>query len=69
MLVVLSQTLKAPDDCVDVSFLLETNHLEEQESISHIKRQREQLKNEQQKLIELADEIAKQVPTAVVFVQ
>jgi len=57
--------MQAPSDCCDVSFLLETNHLEEQENVSakerFIKQQKEQLEKERQRLMDFAAEIAEQV--------
>jgi len=57
--------LQAPTDCCDVSFILETNHLEEKEEISakerFINQQKEQLERDRQKLLDFATELAKQV--------
>lgn len=59
------QTLQAPSECADVSFLLETNHLEEKEVMTakqkFIIEQRDQLQKERQKLLDFATELAKQV--------
>jgi len=48
-----------------VSFLLETNHLEEKESVGakerFVKQQKEQLENDRQRLLDFAAELAKQV--------
>ena len=64
-LVDLAQTMQAPADCCDVSFLLETNHLEEKEDIRakerFINQQKEQLETDRQKLLDFAAELAKQV--------
>ena len=67
VLVDLTQTMQLPSDCCDLSFLMETNYLEEKENISakekFISQQKEQLERERQKLLDFAVELAKQVLT------
>jgi len=57
--------MQAPTDCCDVSFLLETNHLEETANVSakerFIKQQKEQLESDRQRLLDFAADVAKQV--------
>jgi len=57
--------MQAPTDCTDVSFLLETNHLEEKENIGDkerfITQQKEQLDKDWKKLMDFAVELAEQV--------
>ena len=59
--------MSAPSDCCDVSFLLETNLLEEKEDFrareKFISGQKEQLEKERQKLLDFAAELTKQVPS------
>jgi len=57
--------MQVPADCCDVSFLLETNHLEEKENIgareTFVRQQKEQLENDRQNLLDFAAELAKKV--------
>jgi hypothetical protein len=57
--------MHSADDTCDVSFLTDTNHLDERDNIKAkealFQRQRMQLENEHQKLVEYAAELAKQV--------
>ena len=64
--------MQAPTECYDVSFLLETNHLEETEDINakerFVRQQKEQLEKECQKLLDFATELAKQVSVVLIIV-